>query len=240
MNNTPKKRYSCISEYATPKGSDDSDNSLYYSFVTSEDENLSNKENSNINNTSGQLIRTVLQANCTPRNKINKRVSFRSALRLNETRELIHNAQEAQPIDGSFSPNTPLSTVEESQANSSDVTDDLENELQDTVIENTSSAINNTLIQTNSEQDGKNKKIVQPSKKIGAKTGVDIKSVKPVVPLKKLTRATTYKRRSSIYEPHKLHARKSLISKNAYKQGKCSHFTKFSVLNYINSFNYLM
>lgn len=91
--NTPNKRYSCTSEYATPKGVDDSDNSLYYSFVLSEDDGVS-KENSinggqwavsdlsnspmpsRASKTKTPLLRKVLQANNTPRNKNNKRVSF--------------------------------------------------------------------------------------------------------------------------------------------------------------------
>lgn len=89
--NTPKKRYSCTSEYATPKGSDDSDNSLYYSFTLSEDDSMISKENSinggqwtvsnspsasRIPRTKTPLLRKVLQSNFTPRNKNNKRVSF--------------------------------------------------------------------------------------------------------------------------------------------------------------------
>lgn len=88
---TPKKRYSCTSEYATPKGSDDSDNSLYYSFTLSEDDSMISKENSinggqwtvsnspsasRIPRTKTPLLRKVLQSNFTPRNKNNKRVSF--------------------------------------------------------------------------------------------------------------------------------------------------------------------
>lgn len=88
--NTPKK-YSCTSEYATPKGSDDSDNSLYYSFTLSEDDSMISKENSinggqwtvsnspsasRIPRTKTPLLRKVLQSNFTPRNKNNKRVSF--------------------------------------------------------------------------------------------------------------------------------------------------------------------
>lgn len=88
---TPKKRYSCTSEYATPKGSDDSDNSLYYSFTLSEDDSMLSKENSinggqwtvsnspsasRIPRTKTPLLRKVLQSNFTPRNKNNKRVSF--------------------------------------------------------------------------------------------------------------------------------------------------------------------
>lgn len=91
---TPKKRYSCISEYGTPKGSDDSDNSMYYSFVLSDEDNAVNKENSinggmwavsdssnspmaaRVSKAKTPLLRKVLQTNCTPRNKNNKRVSF--------------------------------------------------------------------------------------------------------------------------------------------------------------------
>lgn len=92
---TPKKRYSCISEYTTPM---ESDESVYYSplqnysFVVSED--AVNKENSinggqwtitettnsptasRVSKAKTPLLRKVLQTNYTPRNKNNKRVSF--------------------------------------------------------------------------------------------------------------------------------------------------------------------
>lgn len=267
MNNTPKNRYSCISEYATPKGSDDSDNSLYFSFVASEDENSLYKENSisGSQNTNVPLLRTVLQANCTPRNKINKRVSFQSSPKSNKTRECqlqSYNIKEAQPTAVA-----PLKTIKESQAtklrknemrnfvqkngkehtlfndSASDVTDDLENELQDTIIENTINTLLPSSVQSINlagtavdvyEQDGKNEKTLsQSSKKFDTKNVKDVSGVhtnnvikqsrqllayqsrKSILPPK---RATNYKRRSSIYEPHKVLLRKSLITKS--KQGK--------------------
>lgn len=95
---TPRKRYSCASEYATPKESDDSDSSLYYSFIESLenciDDDVVNKENSvnatlrtitdtlnsptisRVSQAKTPLLRKVLQNNHTPCNKNKKRVSF--------------------------------------------------------------------------------------------------------------------------------------------------------------------
>ncbi|XP_031619266.1 uncharacterized protein LOC116338272 isoform X2 [Contarinia nasturtii] len=91
---TPKqKRYSCISNisnYGTPRDNDDSENSMYYSFVSGEEDSKENSANGgqwtvtdssspiipNVASSKTPLLRKVLQTNYTPRNKNNKRVSF--------------------------------------------------------------------------------------------------------------------------------------------------------------------
>lgn len=132
---TPKKRYSCASEYATPKGSDDSDNSLYYSFTLSEDDSMLSKENSinggqwtvsnsssasRIPRTKTPLLRKVLQSNFTPRNKNNKRVSFSNTLKPEPMPALagkipkFQSASEMLPqIDSNASSTYDLKTIKE-------------------------------------------------------------------------------------------------------------------------------
>lgn len=196
---TPKKRYSCISEYATPKESDDSIDDLYFSFILSEDDDILNKENS-INN--GQwtitdnskspvvsrlskattpLLRKVLQTNHTPRNKNNKRVSFShlskpspSAIAAPKFAKIKENLVHSVDLDRNFD----LKRIEESlpiisagklidQKNeeksenvadfntSTDITDGMENELHNTIIENPSSSWSSTLCTEESIKDSK-------------------------------------------------------------------------------------
>lgn len=186
MDKTPKKRYSCTSEYATPRGLDDSDNSLYYSFVVSDDEGFKENGGGHMNSpvlactakAKTPLLRKILQSNYTPRNKNNKRVSFSSAQKPNPTPESLGKVQKTQSnsadcSNGCSAPTTTpfnLKPIEECLLNTSnkndaenmahhnenehavvndsasDVTDDLENELHDTIIENTPSVMNNTLL----------------------------------------------------------------------------------------------
>lgn len=93
--NTPSntKRYSSSSEYATPGGVDESENSLYFSFCDNpterEKENATQEDqwaitdlapspstSSHVFRAKTPLLRKVLQSNFTPRNGNNKRVSF--------------------------------------------------------------------------------------------------------------------------------------------------------------------
>lgn len=163
MDNTPKKRYSCTSEYATPKGSDDSDNeSLYYSFIVSEDDgSLVNKENSlncdqwtvneqakvnspiaaRVPKANTPLLRKVLQIN-------SKKVSFNNIPKPNETCETM---KKMDFKGGSGTSSSNLNSIEEFiieqpfllensveyvPINDLNITDDLENELHNTIIEN--------------------------------------------------------------------------------------------------------
>lgn len=321
--NTPK-RYSCTSEYATPKGSDDSDSSLYYSFALSEDDVC--KENSinggqwsvsnspsRIPRTKTPLLRKVLQPNYTPRNKNNKRVSFshlakpdpksdpnsgkipkllsqsgtlaKADLNPSSTYDMKLIEENLPPISNENPANTlEQNTVTEAVTmndSSSDVTDDLENDLHDTIIENPSSIKpNHSSNEAGEEQTAsveqrqqnaepsleKNKtndlsqvptdpnQLIQSSvsqcsvsdalkgKTDTKKTVEDIlrnviKKAPPqtrnsakvnrqrlananqntILPgVKRTIRATTYKRRSSTYEPRKVDPRKSLSAlKNA-------------------------
>ncbi|XP_055302640.1 uncharacterized protein LOC129568587 isoform X2 [Sitodiplosis mosellana] len=179
---TPKKRYSCTSEYATPRESDDSDNSLYYSFV---DDNVLNKENSvnsglwtitdasnspiapRVSKAKTPLLRKVLQTNHTPRNRNNKRVSFShlskpsptpaATVKIAKTKDLESEAlnsdrnvtfdlkpiEESLPIISNKEQEECESVAESSTIDESvlsDVTDDLESELHNTIIENPPSA----------------------------------------------------------------------------------------------------
>lgn len=313
---TPKKRYSCASEYATPKESDDSDSSLlYYSFV---EENAFNKENSvnggtwtvsdssspiapRVSKAKTPLLRKVLQSNHTPRNKNNKRVSFSHlskpsptptvTVKIAKTEESegekvsdrnvifdlkpigeslpnISNVNQFQQKNEEKTENVvDTNTIDESL--SSDVTDDLENELHNTIIENPPFAANSTLTSSNEEHDTPAASVVIPQQDIKAsesnethslqlmndllpktnpqlskeKTVTSTRSIeellrearknvpqnqtrnaaktnrqnlandtrKSILPIaKKSTRATTYKRRSSTYEPRKVDPRKSL------------------------------
>lgn len=186
---TPKKRYSCTSEYATPKESDDSDSSFYFSFIESLesciDDDVMNKENSvnaplwtvsdtlnsptvlRVPKAEAPLLRKVLQMNHTPRNKNNKRVSFShsskpcptptSTVKATKTKysDTI-NSGESLPTASNKTQTEQknekkLEKDEEFNTNndesvSSDVTDDLENELHSTIIENQSLGVNETLI----------------------------------------------------------------------------------------------
>lgn len=306
---TPKKRYSCTSEYATPRGSDDSDNSLYYSFALHEDDVL-NKENSinggqwnvtdkntslrsRVSKAKTPLLRKVLQTNGTPPNKNNKRVSFSYSQNPNLTpgasvkvSKTFSDASENELIV-ELKPRTTfdLKLIEESlplpeigpdnitiNDSASDVTDDLENELHNTIIENPSSTATNKM-NMNTEKLSKCVSVKQDS----CKKSPTAENPKESVPVQKLangarpkgtfqplsmancetvantrtvdeilheaqkkvpqsrnatkiirqnlasesrksilatarknTRATTYKRRSSTYEPRKFDARKSL------------------------------
>ena len=193
---TPKKRYSCTSEYGTPKESDDSDSSLYYSFIESLenciDDDVVNKENSangplwtitdtlnsptisRVPKAKTPLLRKILQMNHTPRNKHNKRVSFSHLSKPSPTSTAtlkVSKAKDSDTIKLNSEENLPITSnekqieqknkqksenVEKCNTNndesvSSDVTDDLENELQNTIIENTSAAVNEALV-LNSEE----------------------------------------------------------------------------------------
>lgn len=178
MNNiTPNKRYSCSSEYGTPVN-DDSDNSLYYSFALSEEENVPNKENSSNSEwtvtdlslgvariplrSKTPLLRKVLQQNFTPGNQIKERGSFDCSSPLCLTSIIaetttsdregvlnVNDIHDMESINENLQINSIEKAVEDERKNqnqgieypliddsASDVTDDLENELQNTIIEN--------------------------------------------------------------------------------------------------------
>lgn len=325
---TPKKRYSCASEYATPKEADESDSSLYYSFSMSEDDGLTSKENSanggqwtvshsasRIPKAKTPLLRKVLQPNYTPRNQNNKRVSFSYASKVNPTPEISVKVPKIEPhtaTDSNPSTTFDMKPIEEklksilkeneqksidtigTSANindsGSDVTDDLENDLHDTIIANPLSTAYNfsdghgaisvqpnndvpvkdektgdvlqTLAGVSSDQVNKNleSEASIPNASNGNVNAQCIKTVddvlrgaiknesqtrnsaksnrqrlanesrKSVVPVgKKTARATTYKRRSSIYEPRKVDPRKSLgVLKHAVSKVTKSITGKFS------------
>lgn len=306
---TPNKRYSCSSEYGTPRGStDDSDSSLYYSMTGSEDDELLNKENSLISSKMSvidspskacygkakTLLRKVLQSNLTPRNENNKRVSFCNTTKASPSPKASAKVAKTQSAYEKAA-NSPrklmgleqkLSSMALKEANvkalygktengseaaaindsASDVTDDLDNEMHNTIIENPAnfdSTLNANKEQTDAPcspvdteqanapetdavasdiamEDAKPSGFINHTKspslnKSATKTASEVlqqaagklthtrnaamlsrqelsienrKSILPVA--KKTTRATTYKRRSSIYEPHKINPRKSL------------------------------
>lgn len=256
--NTPNKRYSLESNecFATP-AADDSETSLYYSF-----DNSTNKENSinggywkvttpgtQVPNTSS-LLRNVLQSNFTPRNKNNKRVSFsylakKSPIPPNSAGKIPKllvtmittnsvNGNDMEPIEENVTPEN-TETINDS---ASDVTDDLENEMHDTIIENPFSATNNRGEESESKTKAKaglsipttenveNTKFIdeilsETNTKLPSKTRNATKVIrqrlahesrKSILPVaKKATRSTTHtRRRSSTFEPRKVDPRKSL------------------------------
>lgn len=316
---TPKKRYSCTSEYATPKGSDDSDCSLYYSFIESlenciDDDDVVNKENSvggslwtitdtldsptipRVPKVKTPLLRKILQTNHTPRNKNNKRVSFSHLSKPSPTPTTtlkVSKAKDSDTINLHSGENLPITSnekqieqknerksenVEERNAKndesvSSDVTDDLENELHNTIIENLKSpAANETLVlnseehvtstqgpyvsqtctmpiiletikssESNEMHSSSNQlindlttvasvrtieQIIEEARKNISQTRNANDNRKSILPItKKATRATTYKRRSSTYEPRIVDSRKSLgILKQIAKKVGGKHF----------------
>lgn len=177
MNTPSNKRYSSSSEYGTPGAVDDLENSLYYSFTA--DDNPTNKENSinggqwaitdlsasssastHVLKAKTPLLRKVLQANFTPRNKNNKRVSFShlpkecsaeetsgkmaKTIHTNEHRTELNSDTmfDLKPIKESL----PCSTmaIDQKQFNeigndqdaNSDTADDLDDDMHNTIIEN--------------------------------------------------------------------------------------------------------
>lgn len=270
--NTPNKRYSCSSEYGTP-GNDDSDNSLYYSFVLSEEENGLNKENSSngqwtvtdlspadsrvSSRSKTPLLRKVLRQNFTPSNENKRRGLLNRLSRLCLTPEPVNKIAETTTSEPEKVPSVNDLhyldlTNDNSQTNlngetaedgkkeqcrgisdsASDVTDDLENELQNTIIENPSSASKNKLTGLHAiSQVSASKVVMLSSATINAldtKTVCDVLSEGSQLPQTKnatkiirqrlanesrksmMPRSKTYKRRSSIYEPRKIDHRKTL------------------------------
>lgn len=167
--NTPNKRYSLESNecFATP-AADDSETSLYYSFNLSEDDCLTNKENSINggpwkgttpkqvpNDHTSSLLRNVLQSNLTPQNKNNKRISFSYLSKpspiASQLAVEIPEALVAVTITSSVN-NNGMEAIDENPTpgntdtisdTASDTTDDLENEMHNTIIENPYSVTNN-------------------------------------------------------------------------------------------------
>lgn len=217
MNTPAKKRYSSASEYGTPATeSDDSENSLYFSF--SVDETLPNKENcqsplSLLPSTSKAktpLLRKVLQSNFTPRNANNKRVSFShlpkqipeenagKIAKLHEQQIAVDTMFDLEPIRESVQ---KIFDEHNADQDANDLIDDDDDEIHNTIIENHPSV-------KQSEDSKVEKKVmsVVPTRIVTKKESQ--KSAVPVV--KKSMRATTYKRRSSTYEPKKVTISKSV------------------------------
>lgn len=259
MNNispkTPKKKYvsPCTPGdiFATPKTIDDSDSSLYYSFVVSDDEiKSSNKENSNSENewtvtsstpevslstASTSLLRMVLQPSCTPRNKINKRVSFKhlSIQTNNSEHKTVNscnfsnekfNSERTRNIDTfDESKESALEISQKDADNALSDTDNFEGEKHNTIIENPLSIspnnshnlnkqehvqkIDNINLSKHFEQvsDVLKSQVFSDSKVTFGQTTVNQSQLR-----KKTIRPSNYTRRSSIYEPRKVNPRKSL------------------------------
>lgn len=300
---TPKKRYSCNSEYATPKDSDDSDSSLYYSFVLSEDDNAMYKENSvngSFNSSVAQLkaktpllkaktplLKKVLQTMHTPRNINNKRVSFSHLPKPSPaTVKIVKTTDsdiEAPKIDTNFTFNLKLieeslpifsneqpilkKIEEEHQHNyfhDSSIIEDLDNELQNTIIENTiktPSSVSNSTLTSSSEAPAlpvSNPQLINTGAKATITRTVEEllreahKNESHTRNAAKMNRQRLAKdsrksvlptakkltRRSSTYEPRKIDPRKSLgvLKQVANKVTKtCMFFNKLSIFVYVVS-----
>lgn len=250
---TPKKKYISPSTpgdiFATPKAVDDSDSSLYYSFVLSDDEiKETNKENNEIewtvtNSTpevskttaSTPLLRMVLQPSCTPRNQMNKLVSFNHLINPtknlnNETANSFNLPHDKLNSEGHF--NTGIFDEKEGSAlnnsqhdtdNALSDTDDFEGEKHNTIIENPLPVSANKLPNSNGQElNGENEHCEQDvsiqqcgsSRSIQvvseSKTTLENITVNQSQTRKKSMRPSNYTRRSSTYEPRKVDPRKSL------------------------------
>lgn len=245
---TPKKRYSCNSEYATPKDSDDSDSSLYYSFVLSEDDKDTVCKENSVNGghhlkAKTPLLRKVLQTMHTPRNINNKRVSFSHL-----PKPMTATVKIVKTMDSDIgAPTFNLKRIEESLpivSNEKPIEDNfhdssfMDNELQNTIIENVAektrtppnpqlsninTGANATITRTVEEllrEAHKNESHTRNAAKINRQR-LAKDSRKSVLPTaKKLSR------RSSTYEPRKIDPRKSLgvLKQVANKVTKCGMF----------------
>lgn len=229
MNTPLKKRYSSASEYGTPV-SDESENSLYFSFSVDEyppnKENTSHTPSSSIPSTSKAktpLLRKVLQSNFTPRNANNKRVSFNHLPKQIPVEEKMAKTTDVHDQKSAMNSNAifdlkPISEyvqkiIEENNADQDVPIDDDDEELHNTIIENYSSV---KLSEANKATESKTPKIENDVEKkmifvVPARNVTKNENRKSVLPVaKKSLRATTYKRRSSTYEPRKLVVSKSV------------------------------
>lgn len=235
MNTPLKKRYSSASEYGTPTA-DESENSLYFSF--SVDDSLPNKENSisqspasslpSTSKAKTPLLRKVLQSNFTPRNANNKRVSFSHLPKQIPAEEntgkiaKITHVHEHQNSNAMFDLEPIKESVQKifdeqiTDQDANDLIDDDDDEMHNTIIENHSSVKHSPEEATSSESivvmEATNPKIdSKVEKKLVSEVATKIQNRKSVLPIaKKPMRATTYKRRSSTYEPRKVNISKSV------------------------------
>lgn len=196
------------------------------------------------------LLRKVLQSNFTPRNANNKRVSFshlpkqipavENAVKIAKTTH-VHEHQAAMNSNAMFDLGPIKESVQKifdehiTDQEANDLIDDDDDEIHNTIIENHSSVKHSseeTLSKSNvavestkikgSKIDSNAQKKVLPA--IPARDATKLQNRKSVLPVaKKLMRTTTYKYRSSTYEPRKVTISKS-VSGNYIFISKCHQF----------------